>query len=714
MKTSNQKMDLKQCLKQRESQFKSEGYYYPELKLKTQDPIKFEVFFTKMVQNVWNAREVCRLIAASPETREMGESVFGLYTPEGDAVCLSPGLMIHVHTISRAIKWMIENDYESEVGIREGDYFFNNDPYIGGGHAPDQLIVTPIFFENEMVGWCGGLTHVSEVGAVEPGGMGIGSTTRFHEGLFLPCVKIAENDEFKKDLEVLVDRNVRTSVWWLLDNRAKLAGNRLIRDNIKELISQYGIDYYREVIQEYIEDTRRATKEKIRKVLHPGRYREVGWRGITKVTVPEDQETLLHAPVELIIDKEGDIYLDSDGLSPAGRHPTQGTLPLYEGSIFNSLIQHVFFDLRYNEGTALGLTMNVPEGTACNPPDIFHATALWGPAFAGGIACNQAVSRAYYAKGYREEVHASNAQTSTLIGGGIDHFGRSFGGWNMEMCASGGYALAARDGQDTMAAEYNPEGDSGDAEVWEVALPYIYLGRSIRVDGGGFGKFRGGSGFYSLYMCPKTPFLETGHFGGAPIFTAPGLMGGYPAPPITVWKNSNTNVKELIADKKPIPHIENDPENPDIQRLAQGDVQIVRGGSSITKPVKEYDLFSQTTGDAGGFGDPIERNPELVLKDYINGLTTLRTAEKVYCVVINSKTNSLDYEATKELRERRRKERKEMAIPAKEYIQKTREKIMAGELPKTSAKTLRDLNRISSKFRKEYYDFWSLPEDFEL
>src|SRR3990172_5003281 len=162
---------LKEALIAKERSMQENAYYEPALTLKEQDPIRFELLYTKLVHSVLNAREVAALVSASPVVREMGECVFGLYTAEGDAICLSVGIMLHVHTMSRMIKWMIMNDYHEKVGFKEGDYFFNNDPYIGGTPSPDQLIVTPIFYEGELIGWSGGVTHVPETGAVEPGGL---------------------------------------------------------------------------------------------------------------------------------------------------------------------------------------------------------------------------------------------------------------------------------------------------------------------------------------------------------------------------------------------------------------------------------------------------------------------------------------------------------------------------------------------------------------
>src|ERR1700733_9950794 len=172
---------LRQRMEESEKRVQKSGVYEQVLSVKEADPVTFEVLFTRLLQTLTNAREVALSISASPSTREQGEIIFGLYTPEGDAVCLSTGLMIHVHTMSRAIKWMIANDYESKVGFHEGDYFFNNDSFIGGGHPSDQMLITPFYVDGELEGWIGGLTHVTETGAVEPGAMGSSFTSRFAE-----------------------------------------------------------------------------------------------------------------------------------------------------------------------------------------------------------------------------------------------------------------------------------------------------------------------------------------------------------------------------------------------------------------------------------------------------------------------------------------------------------------------------------------------------
>jgi N-methylhydantoinase B/oxoprolinase/acetone carboxylase alpha subunit len=701
---------LKERLLARERHVQQTGVYEPNFDLKEQDPIRFEILFTKALQAVMNAREVGRLVSASPVTRELGEIVFGLYTPEGDAVCLSNGLMLHVRTMSRMIKWMIRNDYEERVGFRPGDFFFNNDPYIGGSHGPDQMLVCPIFYEGNLIGWAGGLTHVLETGSVEPGGMGVLSASRFSEGLFLPCLRVAENDELLHDLEVLVDRNVRESTSWLLDNRAKFAGARMIRERVVELCDEFGVDHYTKAIYEFVEDSLRASRETVRRRLFPGVYREVSWRGFSV----NGRDLLLHAPVEITVNPDGTLVLDWEGMSSAGDHPFQSTLPCFEAILFNAMIQYVFFDTRYNEGTFQVVELRVPEGSACNPPHIFHATAQWGPAFGGGIVAGQALARAYYAMGYREEVHASNAACMGMMYGGIDQYGRRIGGWNMEFSASGTWAQGLHDGLDTALAEFNAEGDMGDAEIWERTIPIVYLGRTIHRDGGGFGKFRGGAGIHSIYFVKNSKQIEVGSFGVAPIHSTPGLMGGYPAPVGYARRLERSNLRDVIKRRDPLPHDEgDDPGDPLVGQMLDGSLTTYLGGAVAPRQLDEYDVWIQSYGDGGGFGDPLEREVSLIARDLENGVTTRRSAERVYGVVFNDE-GGICPEATTQRRQAMRTDRLARGKPAQAYRRRTRERILAGDYAPHVGAMLADVFAISPTFREKYVEYWDLPADFEV
>ena len=133
------------------------------------EPIRFEKIFSRLRGGLVTARETALNISASPIVKEIGELCFALYTPEGDSVALSTGIIVHVHTMSDAIKYMIRQGYEDNPGIEPGDIFTNNDAMIGDVHNADVQTIVPIFWEGELIGWAAGVTHEIDIGAKTPG-----------------------------------------------------------------------------------------------------------------------------------------------------------------------------------------------------------------------------------------------------------------------------------------------------------------------------------------------------------------------------------------------------------------------------------------------------------------------------------------------------------------------------------------------------------------
>src|SRR3989440_8410607 len=140
-------------LEESERQFSESGSYWGltgDLELKAADPIRYEKLFSRLRGGLVSARETALNISASPIVRELGELCFALYTPEGDSIALSTGIIVHVHTMSDAIKYMVRNRWEDNPKIRPGDIFANNDPTIGDVHNADVQTFVPIFWEGEL------------------------------------------------------------------------------------------------------------------------------------------------------------------------------------------------------------------------------------------------------------------------------------------------------------------------------------------------------------------------------------------------------------------------------------------------------------------------------------------------------------------------------------------------------------------------------------
>ncbi|MQE66314.1 acetone carboxylase subunit alpha, partial [Vibrio parahaemolyticus] len=143
------------------------------------------------------------------------------------------------------------------------------------------------------------------------------------------------------------------------------------------------------------------------------------------------------------------------------------------------------------------------------------------------------------------------------------------------------------------AAIWNPEGDMGDMEIWELAEPRIYLGREIKASSGGAGKYRGGCGLQSPRLVWNAQHRTMFFMGNGHISSDWGLMGGYPAASGYRFEAHDTNLKQIIADGGEIPHGgDHDPENPVWDSLIP-DALIKRDKQAITTEAmfKDYDLY---------------------------------------------------------------------------------------------------------------------------
>jgi acetone carboxylase, alpha subunit len=280
------------------------------------------------------------------------------------------------------------------------------------------------------------------------------------------------------------------------------------------------------------------------------------------------------------------------------------------------------------------------------------------------------------------------------------------------------YATSFMDGLDTAFSDFNAEGDMGDAEVWEQQMPQLWLAREIRRDGGGFGKFRGGNGIHSLYLIPDGIEMEMGSFGSPPIFSTAGLMGGYPAAPLRVWVGRNTNLRELLVSGEQLPNGEGlDTTEPAFVSQITADWEFIPGQNYPTRSLPPYSLFSVVSGDGGGYGDPLDRRPQDVLRDLDDGLSSERTAGAVYGVVIlrgQDGRTRVDEEATNALRLLRRQERLARGVPAQEYKARVRQQLISGDVPPPARALYRDVLAFSPTWAAEFRRFWSLPDDYQM
>jgi len=266
-------------------------------------------------------------------------------------------------------------------------------------------------------------------------------------------------------------------------------------------------------------------------------------------------DSIMHSPVEMEIRKDGSWRLDFDGASRWGWHSYNAHQVAFTSGIWVMMTQTLVPTQRINDGAYFGTEFHLPKGAWMNPDDrrTGHAYA-WHFLVSGWSAMWRALSQSYFSRGYLEEVNAGNANTSNwLQGGGINQDGDIHAVNSFEASSCGTGACAIKDGLNHAAAIWNPEGDMGDIEIWEMAEPLLYLGRNVKSNSGGYGKYRGGCGFETLRMVWKAQDWTMFFMGNGYMNSDWGLMGGYPAATGYRFEAHRTGLKERIALAESLP-----------------------------------------------------------------------------------------------------------------------------------------------------------------
>ncbi len=717
-------LTLLEALKRNRELFEKTGHYHgiKNLKLKADNYLRYESLHARLRSAVVNAREMSKKISASPGVREVGESVVALYTPEGDSIALSTGIMVHVHTLSRFIQWMIEHDYETDPGIAAGDVFANNDPFISDVHPPDLMNVAPIFYEGELIAWVGTVAHELEIGGVTGGANQSTTAERYGQGLTVSAEKVAVNDVIRRDFLVRAEMNLRTPIYYILDEKAMVAACIEVREKVLEIVNEHGIDYFKQAVRDIIEEGRRAHLERMRLLTVPGRYRSAAFCGHVfegKVgTSGLSRNCIVHIPLDMTIDRDALMTIDYEGVGPKMWNPYNCPPAAMDGGFFVTLTQFVDFDGKVNDGCWYATKMILPPGSWANPMDNATSTSsAWASLMPGFGSLQRMISRSFYARGFREEVFVGQVNTPIMEGGGINQYGQRFGAQNLECSAEGSGARGIMDGIDCGYVGWNPESDMGNVEVWEMSIPILYLGRRIWRDSPGAGKYRGGATFSSLLMIHKTPLynlVSTIH--SDKLFDNQGMCGGYPGATARFqYVGRNSNIRELIANQAPLPHIEGDPRSPDMERLVKSEFETV-DGVFLDRPLSDGDLFQFFYNTSGGYGDPIERDPEGVRIDLDKGIQSTELVARVYGVVARfdpaTRLHTIDAEATRKAREQCRRDRAARAMPVKDWIAGQRDRLLNHNLGREVKDMYNGVFGFSERWSSEYREFWNLPANF--
>ncbi len=715
---------LKQMKEESERLLRETGCYagITDPSLLRGDPVKAELFHSRIMAALISGRETCKMISASPYVREVAELCLGLYTPEGDNIAQSTGIQIHIRLMGDHIKWMIEKDYEEEVGIEDGDLFITNDPAIANMHPADVYDILPIFWEGKLIGWVCTVIMEMDIGAVSPSCMPSANAERATDGLRFTCEKIGSKDQLRRDFEYRIEHNLDFPDMFILDRKGAIAANIRVREEVKKLIGEFGLDYYRRAGGELIEDERRNQLARLRQRTVPGRYRDVSAVELYMAEQPvswfvDKKDVIRLIPIQMDILPSGRVVLDFEGTGEWGWHSFNVPPKSVWGALSICLVQILSYDGRGNLGSLLPFEIKSPLGSLLNPnePRLLAFSNSWVSVLdTFGIWVGM-LGTAFYLRGFREETFSYRS------GGGWQYYGFDQLGNKRPMLVGGPGAMAAGatgvcDGLAGWLA--TPEVDTGNEEVWELFAPYLCMSRRLDLYSTGYGKFRSGFQVIPIHMIHGTKGLfATGALGcgNDGIIPNVGMFGGYPSGRRATMLLRYHNLQELITGRQPLVHEIGHPA--EFRNRVPGEVTFF---THVPPPIEvgEGDVLLSASTSGGGLGDPIERGPALVKSDLDNGLTTEDIARNIYCVAASfdskSETWALDYPATEDLRQAKRRERLARGQPTKQWWEKARKRVMTKDIDDKLVEMYQSSMKLSQTFAAEYRDFWALPDDFNF
>lgn len=631
-----------------------------------EDTVELKITQRRIESILETAKEMLQQVSAAPAAK-WGDLSMGVYSLEGDlAICTSSGVNIFSAAASPVPKF-IKRYWADEptVGIREGDVFYHNDANYGGAHNPDHTLLLPLFADGEQIAWVGAVIHEGENGAaLDPGGFAPRATSPFGEGLRIPPMKVGEDYTLRRDVVNLFQNHVRDPLLWLIDMRSKLAACRKVEDRLHELIRERSPDLVVATARDALESTEAEVKRRIAR-WPDGIYRAVSFADSTLM-----EERLVKIAVE--IEKRADrLILRTRGSAPALDRAVNAQEHMSKSLVANDLMNFIWADLPRNAGYASALEFELEPGSIVAATRDHPTSLSMVAGFYLHSATHICMTKALFANPTTTEVTAPwFAMIPTLQYGGVTQHMQATANVSVEINAMGGGAHRDRDGEHAAAPFFATLADWGEIEDRETEIPVLGLWRRLAPNNHGFGRFRGGASVewaYMLYGSPLFAFAVTSAGGRFP--NNSGLFGGYgnPCLPLTVVKPEDglDGVREYFATgARDLPY--------DAAALAAG--KQISGEYSVTSPARpaepigEGEIWIQRMGGGGGYGDPLERDPEAVISDLRQGLITADVAERVYHVVYHPETLRVDVECTERARDDERRARIARGRPYGQFV----------------------------------------------
>lgn len=588
-----------------------------------------------------------------------GDSIVAMFNAAGDLVNASAGTYLHAVIPPIVIKYIIAK-YSENPGINDGDIFYTNDALYGGIHNPDQVAICPVFYAEELIGWTAALSHTTETGAKEPGGMPVSATSRFEEGMNLPPMKIGQDFRINNDIiELFRAFGIRAEANVTVDLKARCTSADRVRLRLVEMCKREGVDFVTGLFRRMLDEAEAGSRKRLKS------WPDGTYRCVTFSDAAGNIPGLMRNCCMTMTKRDDSMVIDFSGTSPENLSSYNAHPQAVVGHLANYIYEYVFHDLPISSATFAPIDFVFPEASCLSPTEraaTSNAVMICTGAMSAVANC---ISRARYPTYEWKQATASmgNGGNATVIAG-VSQWDQPFA----DMIAypintEGQGARSCCDGMDAYGFPWCAFGRAPDVESIENEFPMIIPFSSHWPDSGGHGRFRGGCGtaqFWAAHHVPSLYFMAIAD--NSTIQTPQPIFGGYAPPTVPGLSLKGTKVSELLSSLED--------STLDFESLVAGkfgELEAEPFGRS-TRPIEgdETVTIGLSTGGAG-FGDPLERDVTSIEKDLIKGLCSAWSAREIYQVVWDADKRRVDREASEALRHEARRARIARGVPFDEF-----------------------------------------------
>ena len=443
------------------------------------DPITVEVTRNKL-EGIANEMQSTLLRSSfSPIVKEGLDASAGLFTADGTTLAQACAIPIHLATLIPGVRKAIE--MWPHDTMRPGDIYALNDPYLGGTHLPDIMIIRPVFHGGRVIAFSAAITHHQDMGGISAGSVPTNAVDIFQEGLRIPPLKLYDAGVLNETLVAMLRLNVRIPDTVMGDVHAQVAATNVGARRLVELAERLGTQATMAIFDELLDRSERMTRDALARI-PAGIYRYVDF--LDNDGVDLDKPIRIEVAVTIA---DGTIHLDFTGTSPQVRGPLNcvpsGTLAaacFAVRALTGALIPT-------NGGCFRPVTMHLPEGSVLNPrePAPVNARTATIKRVAGSII-------AALAEVLPDLIPAASSGEMVMLAlGGRTAADLPF--VTADQIAGGSGASRHLDGVDVIETDAT-NGMNLPAEALELEAPIRLRQVAIRTGSGGAGQHRGGLG----------------------------------------------------------------------------------------------------------------------------------------------------------------------------------------------------------------------------